>query len=121
MAERTPQEIAKVNDYFRKRSPFGCYCVITQGVRAIMDKYAIEDLTPEKVQEIWNQVRNFNDFNNKNDPWGEHDFGSFVFDGNKYFWKIDYYGDKDYTEGTDIHDSESPVFRVLTLMLAEEY
>jgi hypothetical protein len=26
-----------------------------------------------------------------NDPYGEHDFGSFELAGEKFFWKIDYY------------------------------
>jgi Protein of unknown function (DUF3768) len=31
------------------------------------------------------------DFNTNNDPYGEHDFGSFELAGEKFFWKIDYY------------------------------
>jgi uncharacterized protein DUF3768 len=31
------------------------------------------------------------DFNTNDDPYGEHDFGSFELAGEKFFWKIDYY------------------------------
>ena len=33
----------------------------------------------------------FDDFNEDNDPHREHDFGSFELEGEKLFWKIDYY------------------------------
>ena len=37
------------------------------------------------------RVMAFDDFNADNDPHGEHDFGSFELEGEKLFWKIDYY------------------------------
>ena len=59
-------------------------------------------------------VQGFNDFNENNDPWEEHDFGKVVIDDEEYFWKFDYY------------DNEYKYFkedgnRVLTIMRADEY
>ena len=45
--------------------------VITRGIAA---------LGPEAVREILQEVKEFNDFNEDNDPWGEHDFGSFFYE-----------------------------------------
>jgi hypothetical protein len=55
------------------------------------------------------KVKNFDDFNEDNDPYGEHDFGSFNHKGEEIFWKIDDYEGE---EGWNL---------VLTVMLAEEY
>ncbi len=37
------------------------------------------------------KVQNYADFTPDNDPYGEHDFGSFEVAGETFFWKIDYY------------------------------
>lgn len=68
--------------------------------------------------EIISKVREFNDFSEDNDPHGEHDFGSFDVGSDKFFWKIDYY-DSEACE----YGAENPLkcYRVLTVMLAEEY
>ena len=63
----------------------------------------------EAVREILMGVKDFDDFNQANDPQGEHDFGSFDYQGEKIFWKID---DYDGQEGYNL---------ALTVMLAEEY
>ena len=54
--------------------------VFTSNVRA---------LPGNKIEQIIKLVKEFNDFNEDNDPWQEHDFGSFDFEGTKYFWKIE--------------------------------
>ena len=36
-------------------------------------------------------ARRFADFDAENDPYGDHDFGSFEFGDHKFFWKIDHY------------------------------
>lgn len=53
-----------------------------------------------------------------NDPHGEHDFGSVDLDGEKYYWKIDYY-DEAWEYGAD--PKEGPVSRLLTIMHSSEY
>ena len=67
-----------------------------------------------------NLVRYFEDFNNDNDPYWEHDFGSIEFDKIKTFFKIDYY-DKDKKYGSQDPSNPSVTSRVMTIMLAEEY
>lgn len=60
----------------------------------------------------------FDDENN--DPYKEHDFGAVEIDGEKIFWKIDYY-DKSMEAGSEDPSDPSQTTRVLTIMLAEEY
>ena len=98
-------DIAKLNDRFRGM----CLDVFyTRGVHdGIMDLIGLS-----------RAVENFNSFNEDNDPYGEHDFGSLRFEGKKIFWKIDYY-DQDLKFRCDPLDSACR--RTLTIMLAEEY
>lgn len=94
---------AKTNDALRAEMPLISkpnLLVMTMGVAS---------LEPDEVAEIMEKVKNFNDFNEKNDPWREHDFGSFWHKEKKIFWKIDDYAGH---EGYNL---------ILTLMLAEEY
>ena len=62
----------------------------------------------------------FDDFNADNDPHGELDFGSFELEGEKVFWKIDYY-DLAGEFGSEDPTDPKKTLRVLTVMLAEEY
>ena len=55
-----------------------------------------------------------------NDPWSEHDFGSFEIDGETLFWKIDYY-DGSMQFGLEDPADPAKTMRVLTIMLSEEY
>lgn len=70
------------------------------------------------ISEIFVGVQNFTNFTEDNDPYGEHDFGSFEVEGYKIFWKIDYY-DQQLKYGTEPLDPDCR--RVVTIMLAEEY
>ena len=63
-------------------------------------------------------VHSYDDFNEDNDPWNEHDFGSFTFEGQKIFWKIDYYDQELKSWGDPLDDK---CRRVITVMLAEDY
>jgi len=69
---------------------------------------------------IVERVRTFDDFSDDNDPYGEHDFGAFEQDGDKIFWKIDYY-DRQLTQGSPDPTDPKLTTRVLTVMLASEY
>ena len=66
------------------------------------------------------RVMAFDDFNADNDPHGEHDFGSFELEGEKLFWKIDYF-DLAAEFGSEDPTDPKKTLRVLTVMLAEEY
>ena len=99
------ERVAMLNDSFRKQNP-GMY-MLTRGVVDNLD-----------LGEVVEKVRSFDDFNEDNDPYGEHDFGSFTVSGVKIFWKIDYYDEalKGWCDplSPDCH-------RVLTIMRADEY
>lgn len=98
------EKIACLNDEYRKsRQGF----MVTRGVSALPD-----------IAEVIDMVRDFNEFSEDNDPYGEHDFGSFECFGENLFWKIDYY-DSALELWADPLSSEC--HRVLTVMLAEEY
>ncbi len=96
--------IAKLNDTFRKS---GQGVTITRGVQALEDLIGLID-----------EIRRFNTFTEDNDPYGEHDFGVVYWNGEKVFWKVDYY-DQNLTCGEDPLSSKCR--RVMTVMLASEY
>lgn len=52
--------------------------------------------------------------------YGEHDFGSFEFNGERVFWKIDYRQRGTQFGAEDPSDSGGTC-RMITIMLAEEY
>jgi hypothetical protein len=96
-------KIAKLNDEFRK----GTHFTVTRGVQSLEDFLGLIEA-----------VRVYKDFNEDNDPYGEHDFGGLNWYDEKIFWKIDYYDEL--CEGW--RDPLDPTCnRVLTIMLAEEY
>jgi hypothetical protein len=55
-----------------------------------------------------------------NDPYEEHDFGAFDADGQRVFFKIDYYDESLSYHSPDPADP-AVTKRVITIMLAEEY
>lgn len=67
-----------------------------------------------------NAMRTFDDFSSDNDVYGEHDFGAFHLDGERLFFKIDYY-DRSLSAGSENPANPEKTVRVLTLMLAKEY
>ena len=102
----TSVKIARLNDAMRENAH---NYTATRGILA---------LDPETVSDIFIAVQNFKDFDKDNDPYGEHDFGSFTVSGVKIFCKIDYYDEalKGWCDplSPDCH-------RVLTIMRADEY
>ncbi len=100
--------IAELNDHLRC-SNAGGLVAITQGV-----------LSTGSVAVILAKVRAFNTFDADNDPYGQRDFGSLDWDGEKVFWKIDYYDQAMHFWSPDPADP-SVTCRVLTIMLASEY
>ena len=108
MPEVDVTKIAALNDQAR-RTFTGCRVVVTRGIEAITD-----------VQAILHQVRVFDQFTPSNDPYGEHDFGSFIHADNTIFWKFDYF-DLDMTMHSLDPSDPTVTARVLTVMLADEY
>jgi len=102
------ERIVNLNDQLRTEAKGG-QVICTSGV-----------FSSGKYNEIINEVRNFNNFNEDNDPYKEHDFGKVVVDGTDYFWKIDYYDLKHSGHSPDKSDA-NVTRRVMTIMKAEEY
>ena len=105
------KRIADLNDKFRKSLVTGGRTYMTAGVNAKGAEFVAKALV---------QVIAFDDFNADNDPHREHDFGSFELEGEKLFWKIDYF-DLAAEFGSEDPTDPKKTLRVLTVMLAEEY
>jgi len=80
----------------------------------------IAALGSEAVARIVKTVEVYDDFCHANDPYEEHDFGSFEIDGQTIFFKIDYYDPTLTVHSPDPSDA-SITKRVITIMLADEY
>jgi Protein of unknown function (DUF3768) len=102
--------IAELNDAFR-RSFTGGQVFVTPGISEL----------PDWAQDgIVKLVRAFDAFGPDNDPYGEHDFGSFRYANRSIFWKIDCYDSK-LEWGSPNPADPAVTRRVLTILLAEEY
>jgi hypothetical protein len=77
-------------------------------------------LGAETVARIVKTIAVYDDFCHANDPYEEHDFGSFEVDGHTIFFKIDYFDKSRSYHSLDPADP-SVTERVITIMLAEEY
>lgn len=67
-----------------------------------------------------NAVRKFEAFDEGNDPWCEHDYGSFEDASEMQFWKIGYYN-KTLEGGSKDPADPDKTCRVLTIALLSEY
>lgn len=103
--------IAALNDLCRKAMGVAGRVYQTIGISA---------LPPEDQSAIREKVETFAAFTPDNDPHGERDFGAFNHEGNRIFWKIDYYA-LDMMHGSEDPADPKQTVRVLTIMLAEEY
>lgn len=101
-------QVRRLNDLARK-TLLGCRVLVTAGIRSLGG-----------VDAILAAVQNFDAFSVDNDPYGEHDFGSFRHGCEVIFWKIDYY-DQSLTGGSVDPTDPAITVRVLTIMLASEY
>ncbi len=104
-------EIARLNDLCRSAMGIAGKLIQTEGVCAL--PLAEQSAIREKVE-------TFKDFSEGNDPYGERDFGAFEHNGQRIFWKIDYYA-RDLMHGSENPADPQQTVRVLTIMLAHEY
>ena len=74
-------DIKSLNDTFRKTF-IGGRVMLTAGINT---------KPSNEIAEIIRKVKQFNNFTAANDPYEEHDFGSFDYKGQKIMFKIDYY------------------------------
>lgn len=103
-------DIKTMNDNLRKHL-IGGKVILTVGINA---------KSQDDITQILNLVQCFNNFTEDNDPYNEHDFGSFDYHGEKIYWKIDYY-DKNYQYLSENPSNPEITNRVMTVMLADEY
>ena len=109
MTDKT-QAIRALNDKLRQNLSTGT-AVMTCGVAA---------LGVEAVARIVKTIAIYDGFCHANDPYEEHDFGVFEVEGQKLFFKIDYYDKSRRFLSPDPADP-AVTERVITIMLAEEY
>ena len=102
--------IRALNDELRQNFAGGV-AVMTPGIAA---------LGAEAVARIVKTIAVYDDFCHANDPHEEHDFGTFDADGQRVFFKIDYFDESLSYHSPDPADP-SVTKRVITIMLAEEY
>jgi len=110
MDHEKTERIRRLNDRFR-RTGMGGDIFITPGIRAQGEK---------SMAAIVKKVQHYDRFNADNDPHGEHNFGAFDHQGQRIYWKIDYYG-PDMRSGSEDPSNPEITRRVLTIMLASEY
>ena len=105
----------------------------TAGIRVLNDNFrstfiggrvlltaGVSELPMDVKAKALLMVKTFKEFTNDNDPYQEHDFGTFEIVDQKFFWKIDYY-DPHCQAGSEDPSDPAKTTRVLTIMLAEEY
>lgn len=117
LADRAAR-IRVLNDQLRqnfltnpRRIPGAFKVLLTQG---------LQSLSEASLGRLLDNVAGFTAFDDGNDPHREHDFGAIEHDGERYFWKIDYY-DRQLTMGSDDPSDPAVTVRVLTIMHASEY
>jgi hypothetical protein len=102
--------IRRLNDNFRKDFRGGM-AFMTPGISALGE---------EAVARIVRTISVFDDFCHENDPHQEHDFGAFDAEGERVFFKIDYYD-----KGLQFHSRDPSnalvTERMIMIMLAHEY
>ena len=104
------KELARLNDLLRRNGVGGRVVVTTN----------IQQLSAEKRGQLLDRVAGQVHFDPENDPYGERDFGAVEFEGERYFWKIDYYDQ--YYDGLSPDPLDQTVTRrVMTVMRADEY
>jgi Protein of unknown function (DUF3768) len=111
MSDTTTRRIAELNDLCRKAPGIGGKLFQTNGIDA---------LPPADQSAIREKVERFDAFSPDNDPHEERDFGAFEHNGERIFWKIDYY-DRSMTKGSEDPSDPGQTVRLLTIMLASEY
>ena len=109
-ARKKTARIRELNDQLRCKG-IGGRIVITSGIEAI---------GAESVRNVLAAVAQFNDFNEDNDPWGEHDCASLTVETRQIIFKVDYF-DRDFEWHSPDPSDPTVTERVLTVMLSEEY
>lgn len=111
MTTATASSIADLNDRFRKGD---------RSLGKIVGSEIFSNLNPDQKLALIRLVTAFDDFTSENDPYGERDFGAVEFEGEKWFFKLDYF-DRNYEYGSEDPSDPTQTRRVLTIMHSSEY
>lgn len=113
----TTKRVARLNDIFRASilKPVSEQCL-----GKIFCTASIMALPEEDINHIAEKVSLFDNFNEGNDPYGEHDFGSFIFNDDKVYWRIDYEDPSLEYQPKDKSEPNEPN-RILTIMFSYEW
>ena len=111
------ERIAALNDELRKHPTHRGLGLITMtsGVAALGPGFWVK--VAEKLASLGPT-----DFREGNDPYGERDFAPIEVDGEKLFFKIDYFEKgSEHMMGAETPENPETTDRVLTVMLTDEY
>jgi len=108
-------QIRALNDKFRQ--------TFDNKIGKVIITHGVGCLNINQLQQLIQAVKQFNDFNEDNDPWQEHDMGRIELFDEKFFFKIDYFDSQRYEQGIGSEEPENihKTFRVMTIMLVNEY
>lgn len=109
MSVERRERIRTLNDQLRQ-THVGGRILMSRGVMA---------MGPEGVVGVMLAIAKANDFNEDNDPYGEHDFGALTVRGERLVFKIDCF-DRTLTMASPDPADPSLTVRVLTVMLVAE-
>lgn len=112
---------------FESFHEFNTY-TLSSGVHDLLSKDGEKEFLLHFIS-LSRAIGDFNDFNESNDPYSEHDFGAVDFLNSKVFWKISYYKvDRSNPESPTLIENHSdncadPLItaRILSIMLDCEY
>jgi hypothetical protein len=108
------EKIRRLNDAFRR------VCGTPHQKGRVLISQGVSLLSIEAQGSILNLVRTFDDFSEDNDSYEEHDFGAFDYDGERLFWKIDYYDEAGQEASEDASDPARTT-RIMTVLFAHEW
>jgi len=106
-------KIAELNDKLRQN-------IFNSGKDKVVLARGFSLLPFDEQLRILIKVKEFKDFNEGNNPYGERDFARIEHRGINYFFKIDYY-DTSMEYASENPADETITTRVLTIMRADEY
>jgi len=114
------EKIALLNDELRKKLITGELFKADSKDKAYITRGASMFANGMNRMQFLNNVALYRNFTEDNNPHGERDFGNFMYQKEKIFWKIDYKDNAMMYHSPDASDP-SQTIRVLTIMKASEW
>ena len=114
------EKIALLNDELRKKLISGELFKADSKDKAYITRGASMFANGMNRMQFLNNVALYRNFTEDNNPHGERDFGNFMYQKEKIFWKIDYKDNAMMYHSPDASDP-SQTIRVLTIMKASEW